>query len=86
MFEHGAYVGLDVHKDTIAIAVARPGWGEPEYRGILPNCRNSLNSSTAFNRRRARLLASSTRPDRATTASTGRLPIPAKTAKSWRRP
>ena len=39
MFEYGAYVGLDVHKDTIAIAVARPDWGEPEYRGILPNCR-----------------------------------------------
>ena len=43
MFEYGAYVGLDVHKDTIAIAVARPGWDEPEYRGILPNCRKSLN-------------------------------------------
>ena len=43
MFEYGAYVGLDVHKDTIAIAVARPDWGEPEYRGILPNCRKSLS-------------------------------------------
>ena len=28
-----AYVGLDVHKDTIAVAVARPGWDDPEYRG-----------------------------------------------------
>ena len=43
MFEYGAYVGLDVHKDTIAIAVRWPDWGEPEYRGILPNCRKSLN-------------------------------------------
>ncbi|MDE0393365.1 MAG: IS110 family transposase [Gammaproteobacteria bacterium] len=43
MFEYGAYVGLDVHKDTIAIAVAWPDWGEPEYRGILPNSRKSLN-------------------------------------------
>ena len=87
MFEYGACVGLDVHKDTIAIAVARPDWGKPEYRGTLPNCRKSLNnSSTAFSRRRARYLASPMRPDRAATASTGRLPIPATTAKSWRRP
>jgi len=27
------YVGLDVHKDRIAVAVARWGRGEPEYRG-----------------------------------------------------
>jgi transposase len=27
------YVGLDVHKDSIAVAVARWGRGEPEYRG-----------------------------------------------------
>ncbi|AXO16997.1 IS110 family transposase [Thalassospira indica] len=31
------YVGLDVHKETIAIAVARPGRGEPEYRGEIAN-------------------------------------------------
>ena len=34
---HALYVGLDVHKDSIAIAVAWPGRGEPEYRGEIAN-------------------------------------------------
>ncbi len=34
---YSLYVGLDVHKETIAIAVARPGRGEPEYRGEIAN-------------------------------------------------
>jgi transposase len=32
-----AYIGLDVHKDTIAVAVARMGREEPEYRGEIAN-------------------------------------------------
>lgn len=43
MFGYRAYVGLDVHKETIATAVAWPGWEEPEYREVLPNCCKSLN-------------------------------------------
>lgn len=31
------FVGLDVHKDTIAAAVARVGRQEPEYLGTIPN-------------------------------------------------
>ena len=42
MAEYRAYVGLDVHKETIAVAVAWPGREEPEYRGIVPNRRSSL--------------------------------------------
>lgn len=34
---NGIYVGLDVHKATIAVAVARAGRGEPEYRGEIAN-------------------------------------------------
>jgi len=34
---HAAYVGLDVHKETIAVAVAEPGRAEPVYRGEIAN-------------------------------------------------
>jgi transposase len=32
---YGAFIGLDVHKETIAVAVALPGRGEPQYRGEI---------------------------------------------------
>lgn len=32
---YGAFIGLDVHKETIAVALALPGWGEPQYRGEI---------------------------------------------------
>lgn len=31
------FVGLDVHKETISVAVARPGRGEPESVGVILN-------------------------------------------------
>ncbi len=34
---YAAYVGLDVHKETIAVAVAEPGRSEPVYRGEVAN-------------------------------------------------
>ena len=43
MTECSAYVGLDVHKDTIAVAVAVPGREEPVYRGEIKNQRKSLH-------------------------------------------
>ena len=42
MDEYSAYVGLDVHKDTIAVAVALPGREEPAYRGEIRHSRRSL--------------------------------------------
>ena len=42
MTELSAYVGLDVHKDTIAVAVALPGREAPVYRGEVKNQRKSL--------------------------------------------
>ena len=42
MTEFSAYIGLDVHKDTIAVAVALPGREEPVYRGEIKNQRKSL--------------------------------------------
>jgi transposase len=31
------YVGMDVHKETIAVAIAKEGRGEPVYYGEIPN-------------------------------------------------
>ena len=42
MDEYSSYVGLDVHKDTIAVAVALPGREAPVYRGEIRNRRSSL--------------------------------------------
>ena len=42
MTECSAYVGLDVHKDTIAVAVALPGRAVPAYRGEIKHQRRSL--------------------------------------------
>ena len=42
MVEYSAYVGLDVHKETIAVAVAFPGREDPVYRGTIANRRSSL--------------------------------------------
>ena len=35
--KYAAHVGMDVHKDTIAVAVAERGRGEPVYRGEIAN-------------------------------------------------
>lgn len=40
--EYAAYVGLDVHKETIAVSVAWPGRGEAEYRGEIANTPKAL--------------------------------------------
>lgn len=42
MSEYSACVGLDVRKETIAVAVARPARGEPEFRGVISNRRPPL--------------------------------------------
>ena len=35
--KYTTFVGLDVHKDTIAVAVAREGWGDAESVGTITN-------------------------------------------------
>lgn len=42
MSDYSAYVGLDIHKDAIAVAVALPGRKDPTYRGEIKNERKSL--------------------------------------------
>ena len=39
---YAVYVGLDVHKETIAVAIARPGREEPEYRGEIAHTRKAV--------------------------------------------
>ena len=36
------YVGMDVHKETIAVAIAEEGQGEPMSLGVIPNNHDSL--------------------------------------------
>ena len=45
MNECSAYVGLDVHEDTIAVAVALPGREEPLYRGEIKNQHKSVRAT-----------------------------------------
>ncbi len=39
---YGAFIGLDVHKDSIAVAVALPGRDEPQYRGEIAHERRKI--------------------------------------------
>jgi transposase len=36
------YVGLDVHKETIAVAIAQEGRSEPLYYGEIPNSAGAI--------------------------------------------
>ena len=47
MSEYIAYVGLDVHKDTLAVAVAVRGRSESEWRGTIRNRRSALERLVA---------------------------------------
>ena len=54
--DYAMYVGMDVHKDSIAVAVAHPGRNEPEYRGEIASSTKSVKrlieqSSTEANGR-----------------------------------
>lgn len=40
---YAAYIGLDVHKATIAVSVAEAGRQDPEFRGELPNTPRAID-------------------------------------------
>ncbi len=42
MKDYSAYVGLDVHKDEISVAVAMPGRSKADYRGTIPNNQKAM--------------------------------------------
>jgi hypothetical protein len=52
--DHVTHLGLDVHKDTIAVAILRPGEQTPDERTI-PNTPEALRTLLA--RRRGRVVA-----------------------------
>ncbi|MCE9680745.1 hypothetical protein [Halomonas alkalisoli] len=35
--DHAAYIGLDVHKASISVAIAEAGRKAPAFRGEIPN-------------------------------------------------
>ena len=81
---HATYVGLDVHKETIAVAVAEPGRGEPIYRGEIANNPKAVEKllvklSADYN---GRLLLFCTKPAHAAMCSIGRSWPTATTARS----
>jgi hypothetical protein len=47
--EHVTHLGLDVHKETIAVAVLRPGTAVPEERSI-PNTPEALRQLASRHR------------------------------------
>ncbi len=66
------YVGLDVHKDTVAVALAVAGKrGEVREHGKIANTPAALKTLAAKLGRGGSELRSVTRPARAATASSG---------------
>ena len=66
------YVGLDVHKDTIVVALAEPGIrGEVREYGKIANTPAALRALVAKLARPAVSCGSVMKPDRAAMASNG---------------
>src|SRR5438128_2762646 len=54
--DNATHLGLDVHKDTIAVAVLRPGQHEPDERTI-PNTPEALRALVGHRRSPGHLVA-----------------------------
>src|SRR5699024_12188879 len=56
--DYGAYIGLDVHKDTIAIAIAEPGREAPIYEGEIAHTPKKVTRLLTRDRKSTRLNSS----------------------------
>jgi len=56
--KYPAYIGLDVHKQTIAVAVARVGRAAPESRGEIGFCWTFLGQASNYGEKADRLASS----------------------------
>ena len=81
------YVGLDVHKDGIAVALAEGSLrGEVREYGRIANTPAALRRLAHKLGQAGRRCGSAMRRDRAVTASSASCRRPATTALSWRPP
>jgi len=70
MEDFSRYVGLDVHKENIAGAMAYPGRSKPESVGVIANTKRSVLRQFVASRLTARWLGFVTRRDRVDTRFT----------------
>ena len=86
MSDIDAFVGLDVHKEQIAVAIAGDGRdGEVRLWGTVPNKPGAVERLIKKLRERRGRSSAPTRRDRPATACSGRLPRSGTTAP-WSRP
>ena len=71
MKECNKYVGLDVHKETIAVSVAEANGGEVRYEGEIANTPEAVEKLIRQLRKAGQTCRSVMKPDRADTGSIG---------------
>ena len=85
MAEFSKYIGLDVHKERIAVAAADGGRGAPRYWGEIDNSAEAVGRLLERLGRNGERLRFCYEADRAATGCTARSRPPVTLARSWPR-